>query len=212
MSLADELLNDLDGLSDDGGPSETEEPIAGPSSLPSNGKRRRDSNDDGEDEDDEPVSPVLASAVDQPTFESQLSGGMGELRLEDGSTRYIGGTSHLIYLGQHNNNETASSPDPYADEQQYQQVDQDPFCSWTTVTSDPELVQHLISMYFCWHYSFFTTLPKNLFMQEFKARYTAAGGRCASTCAAGWSCFPAGLASTSREPTWSSASRAVTTS
>lgn len=59
MSLADELLNDLDGLSDDGGPSETEEPIAGPSSLPSNsntngnGKRRRDPNDNGDGDDDE---------------------------------------------------------------------------------------------------------------------------------------------------------------
>ena len=124
----------------------------------------------GEGEEDEPVSPLMVPAVSKMTFESQLSGGMGELRLEDGSTRYIGGTSHLIYLGQHNNNnDTASSPDPYAEEQQFQQVDQDPYCSWTTVTSDPELVQHLISMYFCWHYSFFTTLPKNLFMQEFQA-------------------------------------------
>lgn len=45
---------------------------------------------------------------------------------------------------------------------------EDPLCSWTRVTTDPELVQHLISMYFCWHYSFFTTLVKNLFLQEFK--------------------------------------------
>lgn len=78
MSLADELLNDLDGLSDDGGPSETEEPIAGPSSLPSNGKRRRDPNDDGEDEDDE------MKAQD------------GEMKLEDGQSAVgfvpIGGT------------------------------------------------------------------------------------------------------------------------
>ena len=123
--------------------------------------------ENGEEEEDEPVSPMTTPALTpgKPTFENQLSGKMGELRLEDGSTRYIGGTSHLIYLGQHN--ETADSPDLYADEQ-YQQV-QDPYCSWTTVTSDPELVQHLISMYFCWHYSFFTTLSKNLFLQEFQA-------------------------------------------
>jgi U4/U6 small nuclear ribonucleoprotein PRP31 len=58
MSLADELLNDLDGLSDDGGPSETEEkPIAGPSSglmgppaLPS---RKRSAQDDEDDEDED---------------------------------------------------------------------------------------------------------------------------------------------------------------
>ncbi|CAO2654804.1 Nn.00g115370.m01.CDS01 [Neocucurbitaria sp. VM-36] len=122
--------------------------------------------ENGEDEEDEPVSPIATPPVGptEPTFENQLSGKMGELRLEDGSTRYIGGTSHLIYLGQ--GNEAANSPDTYP-EDQYQQME-DPFCSWTTVTSDPELVQHLISMYFCWHYSFFTTLSKHLFLQEFK--------------------------------------------
>ncbi|KAF7442573.1 pathway-specific nitrogen regulator [Pyrenophora tritici-repentis] len=104
-------------------------------------------------------------AATRGTFESQLSGKMGELRLEDGSTRYIGGTSHLIYLGK--GNDTAESQDTYADDQ-YHEI-QDPFCSWTTVTDDPELVQHLISMYFCWHYSFFTTLSKNLFLAEFRS-------------------------------------------
>ncbi|KAF1939034.1 hypothetical protein EJ02DRAFT_266663 [Clathrospora elynae] len=122
--------------------------------------------ENGEEEDDEQLSPVEtpAMAQDKGTIESQLSSKMGELRLEDGSTRYIGGTSHLIYLGK--GNEAAESPDPYP-EDQYQEM-QDPFCSWTTVTSDPELVQHLISMYFCWHYSFFTTLSKNLFLHEFR--------------------------------------------
>ena len=122
--------------------------------------------ENGEDDEDEPISPVTTPimAPAKGTFESQLSGKMGELRLEDGSTRYIGGTSHLIYLGK--GSEEAESPDTYS-EDQYPEA-QDPFCSWTTVTSDPELVQHLISMYFCWHYSFFTTLSKNLFLQEFQ--------------------------------------------
>ncbi|CAN9196688.1 unnamed protein product [Alternaria alternata] len=122
--------------------------------------------ENGEDDEDEPISPVTTPimAPAKGTFESQLSGKMGELRLEDGSTRYIGGTSHLIYLGK--GSEEAESPDTYS-EDQYPEA-QDPFCSWTTVTSDPELVQHLISMYFCWHYSFFTTLSKNLFLQEFR--------------------------------------------
>ncbi|KAL6161627.1 Nitrogen assimilation transcription factor nit-4 [Exserohilum turcicum] len=122
--------------------------------------------EDGQDDDDEPLSPAAAPATApaEGSFESQLSGKMGELRLEDGSTRYIGGTSHLIYLGK--GNDAADSPDTYPDDQFHEM--QDPFCSWTTVTSDPELVQHLISMYFCWHYSFFTTLSKNLFLQEFK--------------------------------------------
>lgn len=56
MSLADELMNDLDGLSDDGGPSDTEQPVAGPSSaangdmgppaLPSGVKGVQDDEDD----------------------------------------------------------------------------------------------------------------------------------------------------------------------
>ncbi|KAI8942435.1 Nitrogen assimilation transcription factor nit-4, variant 2 [Plenodomus lindquistii] len=116
-------------------------------------------------------TPTMAAA--NATFESQLSGKMGELRLEDGSTRYIGGTSHLIYLGNGSGNDAPESPDTYPDES-YQQL-HDPFCSWTTVTSDPELVQHLISMYFCWHYSFFTTLSKNLFLQEFRLGKPAPG-------------------------------------
>jgi hypothetical protein len=127
----------------------------------------RENGDDDDDDDDEPVSPISPptdSAADL-TFEGQLSGKMGELRLEDGSTRYIGGTSHLIHLDQHN--ATAATHDPHTREH-YQQV-QDPYCTWTTVTADPELIQHLMSMYFCWHYSFFTTLSKNLFLQEFQA-------------------------------------------
>ena len=121
--------------------------------------------ENGEGDDDEQISPDMSPVLGpgQPSFESHLSGKMGELRLEDGSTRYIGGTSHLIYMDK--GNEAAESPDTYPDD--YQSLE-DPFCSWTTVTTDPELVQHLISMYFCWHYSFFTTLSKNLFLNEFK--------------------------------------------
>ena len=121
--------------------------------------------ENGELDDDDQISPASTPPLGpgQPTFESQLSGNMGELRLEDGSTRYIGGTSHLIYLDKANDD--ADSPDTYTDEYQ---SNEDTFCSWTAATSDPELVQHLISMYFCWHYSFFTTLSKNLFLQEFK--------------------------------------------
>ncbi|KAH7395153.1 fungal-specific transcription factor domain-containing protein [Phaeosphaeria sp. MPI-PUGE-AT-0046c] len=121
--------------------------------------------ENGEVDDDEQISPDSSPTLgpSQPTFESHLSGKMGELRLEDGSTRYIGATSHLIYMDK--GTEAAESPDTYPEELQ---STEDPFCSWTTVTTDPELVQHLISMYFCWHYSFFTTLAKNLFLQEFQ--------------------------------------------
>jgi hypothetical protein len=121
--------------------------------------------ENGEDEEDDQVSPFASPAVSAaPTFESQLSGKMGELRLEDGSTRYIGGTSHLIYIGQPNDG--TDSPASLSNMEQYQQQE-NPLTSWTTVTSDPDLVLHLINMYFCWHYAFFTTLSKNLFYRDF---------------------------------------------
>lgn len=123
--------------------------------------------ENGEDEE-EPIIPVSTSitAATISTLESQLSGKMGELRIEDGSTRYIGGTSHLIY---HCNSGGVSDSPASLDTYSHDLCpSENPFCSWTTVTSDPELIQHLISMYFCWHYTFFTTLSKSLFLQEFR--------------------------------------------
>lgn len=122
----------------------------------------RKNGEDGEDggfDDGEDDEQTLSLA---PTFESQLSTHMGELRLEQGSTRYIGGTSHLIHLGARDN----ASPASLMPVEQYQQQE-NPLTSWTTVTSDPELVEHLIRMYFCWHYTFFTTLSKSLFFRDF---------------------------------------------
>lgn len=131
--------------------------------------------ENGEEEEDEQVSPFTSPALSaQPTFESQLSGKMGELRLEDGSTRYIGGTSHLIHLGGPNDGTDPQSA--YPNPEQYQQME-DPYTSWTAVTKDPELVRHLINMYFCWHYSFFTTLSKNLFWREFEQGRPPPGSR-----------------------------------
>ncbi|KAF2432594.1 hypothetical protein EJ08DRAFT_123005 [Tothia fuscella] len=115
-----------------------------------------------DDEDDD-----LRDSIDEehmgkaPTFETQLSGKMGQLQLEAGSTRYLGGTSNLIYLGTENDND-----DQDLITMDYQQQD-NPTTSWTNVTKDPELVTHLIHMYFTWHYTYFTTLSKSLFMREF---------------------------------------------
>jgi hypothetical protein len=46
---------------------------------------------------------AIQTGSDQPephasTFEKQLYGKMGDLRIEKGSVRYIGGTSHLIHI------------------------------------------------------------------------------------------------------------------
>ncbi|KAL2141995.1 hypothetical protein VTI28DRAFT_1731 [Corynascus sepedonium] len=39
--------------------------------------------------------------------------------------------------------------------------------TWTTVTSDPALVQHLLYLYFCWEYPTFASLSKEHFLKDF---------------------------------------------
>jgi hypothetical protein len=116
-----------------------------------------------EDDDDYDLDESMGSTSTSvpPTFESQLSGKIGQLQLDAGSTRYLGGTSHLLYLGNENGDE-----DQNLEIMDYQQQE-NPAASWTEVTDDPELVMHLINMYFTWHYTYFTTLSKSLFMREF---------------------------------------------
>ncbi|PWY84942.1 hypothetical protein BO70DRAFT_231181 [Aspergillus heteromorphus CBS 117.55] len=88
---------------------------------------------------------------------------MSELVL-DGSRKFIGGTSNLIFLppGSELNefNPTLGGPG----------LDLLPDCSvtqWTRVTSDERLISHLMTMYFTWHYPFFTTLAKDLFYRDY---------------------------------------------
>lgn len=114
----------------------------------------------GDDDDDMP-SLSIETPSGQPTFETQLSGKMGRLRLEDGSVRYIGGTSNLIHLGAGSDHEDMAS-----ETEQYQQQD-NPITTWTNVTSDSTLIMHLINMYFTWHYTYFTTVSKSLFYRDF---------------------------------------------
>jgi hypothetical protein len=117
---------------------------------------------DNEEDDDLPGSFNDESSLGQaPTFETQLSGKMGQLQVDAGSTRYLGGTSNLIYMG---NEEDHEDLDLTVTDYQLQE---NPATSWTNVTKDPELVNHLINMYFTWHYTYFTTLSKSLFYREF---------------------------------------------
>ncbi|GFP53569.1 nitrogen assimilation transcription factor nit-4 [Trichoderma asperellum] len=94
--------------------------------------------------------------------ERELAEKMGELRLENGSVRFIGGTSHLIYLG-----------DPHHDDLTYDSpsepglFNENPITSWTRVTTDPRLIMHLMNMYFNYHYPYFTTLSRKLFWRDF---------------------------------------------
>lgn len=102
------------------------------------------------------------SPLDHPVEgERDLARKMGELRLENGAVRFIGGTSHLIYLG-----------DPHHDadrEPDFGQLalGEDPVTTWTQVTKDKQLITHLINMYFNWHYPYFTTLSKTMFSRDF---------------------------------------------
>ncbi|KAM0514220.1 hypothetical protein ACHAPE_007057 [Trichoderma viride] len=94
--------------------------------------------------------------------ERELAGKMGELRLENGSLRFIGGTSHLIYLGDpHHDDLTYDSPSEPGT------FNENPVTSWTRVTTDPRLIMHLMNMYFNYHYPYFTTLSRKLFWRDF---------------------------------------------
>lgn len=93
--------------------------------------------------------------------ERELARKMGELRLENGSVRFIGGTSHLIYLG-----EPADDVPPETQADSYRS-NENPITSWSDVTKDPQLIIHLMNMYFGWHYPYFTTLSKHLFYRDF---------------------------------------------
>ncbi|KAI9878753.1 MAG: hypothetical protein M1830_010606 [Pleopsidium flavum] len=118
------------------------------------------------EEDDEIDSPLYGNGLlsEVPKFETELSGKMGELRLDNGSVRFIGGTSNLIFLGPGSDEDEAMPP--MTKVEQYQEQE-DPVASWTTVTSDPVLIIHLMHMYFTWHYTYFTTLSKHLFDRDF---------------------------------------------
>ena len=39
---------------------------------------------------------------------------------------------------------------------------------WTTVTSDIEVVKHLLALYFCWEYPIFASLSKEHFLEDFR--------------------------------------------
>jgi hypothetical protein len=115
---------------------------------------------------DTPDSPIYPedSLTEVQQFEAELSGKMGDLLL-DGSVKFIGGTSNLIWLPPGaESEEKVSSPEPG---QEIVRTREEAVLSWTNVTQDKELILHLINMYFCWHYAFFTTLSKELFYRDF---------------------------------------------
>lgn len=119
--------------------------------------------DDGE-EYDSPTSDDNTMLTGVPKFETELSGKMGELRLENGSLQFLGGTSNLLFLRSGSIGEDATTS--AEDSNQYYSTE-DALLSWTEVTKDSKLVIHLMHMYFTWHYTYFTTLSKSLFYPDF---------------------------------------------
>ncbi|KAG8406964.1 Nitrogen assimilation transcription factor nit-4 [Metarhizium acridum] len=132
-----------------------------------------DSGANGPDEVDE--DSVDLSAV---KGEEELARKMGELRFENGSVRFIGGTSHLLHLGESQNDAVESDLEPGQ-----QLTSDDPITSWTRVTSDSNLIAHLMRMYFNYHYSYFTTLSKKLFIRDFTTgQANVASRNCTAYC------------------------------
>ncbi|CAG7918984.1 unnamed protein product [Penicillium olsonii] len=96
-------------------------------------------------------------------FESELAGKMSELML-DGSRKFIGGTSNLIFLPPGSElHEAAAVTNNLAPEAEKVHA----VSRWTQVTDDDSLISHLMTMYFTWHYPFFTTLSKDLFYRDY---------------------------------------------
>jgi hypothetical protein len=93
--------------------------------------------------------------------ERDLARKMGELRLEGGAVRYIGGTSHLIYLGDPNDN-----PDMDGQHDNYP-PGTNPITTWTRVTDDADLITLLLDKYFSYHYPYFTTLSRKMFQRDY---------------------------------------------
>lgn len=122
----------------------------------------RDNGVDIKEEPDQELDFDATAFSQQPTplFEKQLSTKVGELRLDDGSVRYIGGTSNLLFFTPDHDATNSAHIDPY-------QQQKNPVTSWTNVTSDTDLVIHLMNMYFTWHYTYFTCLSKSLFYRDF---------------------------------------------
>ncbi|KAL3472949.1 fungal-specific transcription factor domain-containing protein [Aspergillus californicus] len=96
-------------------------------------------------------------------FESELAGKMSNLVL-DGSRKFIGGTSNLIFLPP---GSELNEFNPGLDHQPFDDNTEGSITQWTNVTNDEQLISHLMTMYFTWHYPFFTTLSKDLFYRDY---------------------------------------------
>lgn len=103
-------------------------------------------------------------SVQTDQFESELAGKMSELML-NGSRKFIGGTSNLIFLPPGSELNEFNPADGIHND--FDQTNDRSITRWTRVTDDEQLISHLMTMYFTWHYPFFTTLSKDLFYRDY---------------------------------------------
>ena len=69
-------------------------------------------------EEEEGESPPTTNGVHEaPTFERKLYGNMGDLRLDEGAVRYIGGTSNLIHIKQEDGVNGTDEADEYTQQE-----------------------------------------------------------------------------------------------
>ncbi|KAJ2903912.1 hypothetical protein MKZ38_009147 [Zalerion maritima] len=74
--------------------------------------------------------------------------GLSQDQQSEGNTRYRG-VDQILYSA-------SSSPMKV------------PASAWTNVTADPQLVEHLLTLYFCWEYPTFASLSKEHFLRDFQ--------------------------------------------
>lgn len=107
------------------------------------------------------------SVLQTDQFEHELAGKVSQLVL-DGSRKFIGGTSNLVFIPPGSElSEYGSQP---SDRGLPLLLDRS-VTRWTRVTDDEHLVNHLMTMYFTWHYPFFTALSRDLFYRDYVGGY-----------------------------------------
>lgn len=111
---------------------------------------------------DEAVS-LVESASLSTNIERELASQIGHMRLADGAIHFVGGTSNLRF----SQNDENKFMDGKQEEIFTYDRNEDIIRSWTTVTTDVDLILHLLQLYFTWHYPSFVTLSKPLFFRDF---------------------------------------------
>ncbi|TGZ82503.1 hypothetical protein EX30DRAFT_394788 [Ascodesmis nigricans] len=100
------------------------------------------------------------------SLEAELSGKMATLRVDEGQVRFLGATSNLVFIPASRDDEAAELEN-ISESDQLQHDATMAILSWTNATENAQMIAHFIQLYFTYHYTFFTTLSKELFFPQF---------------------------------------------